>query len=216
MQISAQYRLCKRLHVGYMSYPKSLGVALEEGPPCLRWAAHCAPILVDVVLIFWQLGICTVYVVFVAENLQQVCIRTKQRQPECGGGWCTQVAGFLIVCLVVCFFMFVYLIVCFFFVVLQVCHFHGIDYPIRVHMCFILGPLILINLVKNLKLLTPMSMVSNALTLLGLLLVFFYLVEDDLKMDSSKTALKRLTDIPIFIGITLFALEAVGVVSTSF
>lgn len=71
---------------------------------------------------------------------------------------------------------------------------------------------IIVNLVKNLKLLTPLSSFSNIVTLVGMLLIMFYLIEDDLQYDDSKLKLKELTDIPQFIGTTLFAMEAVGVV----
>lgn len=80
------------------------------------------------------------------------------------------------------------------------------------HMCCELVPLILINLVKDLKLMTPMSTISNVVTVFGLILVFFYLVEDDMPLTQDMLYVKRYEEIPVFIGITLFALEAVGVV----
>lgn len=49
--------------------------------------------------------------------------------------------------------------------------------------------------------------------MLGLILVFFYLVEDEMIIDESKYQSEGIQELPIFVGITLFALEAVGVVS---
>lgn len=71
------------------------------------------------------------------------------------------------------------------------------------------------GLVKDLKLLTPFSSISNIATLFGFVLVFFYLIEDDVTIDEEKMQLKDFSDIPVFIGTTLFALEAVGVVPTT-
>lgn len=73
-------------------------------------------------------------------------------------------------------------------------------------------PLLVLNMVKNLKLLSPISSVSNLITLLGLILVFYYLIEDDFDVDDAKVQMKSLIDLPVFVGTTLFALEAVGVV----
>lgn len=58
-----------------------------------------------------------------------------------------------------------------------------------------------------------MSTISNFVTVFGLLLVTFYLVEDDLQITPEKNELKGLENIPIYVGTALFALEAVGVVS---
>lgn len=61
---------------------------------------------------------------------------------------------------------------------------------------------------------TPLSGISNIATILGLILVFYYLLEDDLDIQSDMLYLQNVHDFPVFIGTSLFALEAVGVVST--
>ncbi|KAM3969016.1 proton-coupled amino acid transporter-like protein acs [Aphomia sociella] len=164
-QIGAQYKICQREKRGYMAYPKSMMFALKYGPPCLRWSANCCYYFVNVVLVTWQLGVCVIYFVFVAENLKQVCD-----------------------------------------------YYNLIEASVRIHMCMILIPLLIVNMIKDLKMMTPMSTISNIVTILGLILVFFYLVEDDVVVGEDKFQLKNLEDIPVFIGITLFALEAVGVI----
>lgn len=85
---------------------------------------------------------------------------------------------------------------------------------LRLHMTCVLVPAILINLVKDLKLMTPLSGISNLATILGLILVFYYLLEDDLAIEKDMFYMKSVYDFPVFIGTSLFALEAVGVVST--
>ncbi|XP_013189029.1 proton-coupled amino acid transporter-like protein CG1139 [Amyelois transitella] len=162
--IAAQYLLCQRQRRGYMTYPRSMFIAVSEGPPLMRKCAYFFYYFVDTVLIMWQLGICTIYAVFVAENLKQVF------------------------------------------------DFYGVTITLRLHLCYLLVPLIIINLVKDLKLMTPLSTISNVVTIFALILVFFYLVEDDVEVDSSMLEIKTALDIPAFVGTTLFALEAVGVV----
>ncbi|XP_041986625.1 proton-coupled amino acid transporter-like protein CG1139 [Aricia agestis] len=162
--IAAQYELCKRKRVGYMTFAESMALALQEGPLCMRWASKFSYYFVDAVLILWQLGICVIYCVFVGENMHQVC------------------------------------------------DFHGLRLALRWHIVYLIAPLIVICLIKDLRLLSPVSSVSNALTLLGLIILFFYLIEDDVEFDYQRLEMKSILEIPIFIGTALFALEAVGVI----
>lgn len=67
-------------------------------------------------------------------------------------------------------------------------------------------------MIKDLKLLAPFSTFSNLCTFVGLILTFYYLIEDELIVDEDKFKSQGLAEIPVFIGITLFAMEAVGVV----
>ncbi|XP_026295649.1 proton-coupled amino acid transporter-like protein CG1139 isoform X2 [Apis mellifera] len=78
--VKAQYKLCKRLRVPILSYPLSMKYALEEGPGCVRWFAPYAPGLVDGFMIVYQLGICCVYIVFVASNIKQDLPSLKERE----------------------------------------------------------------------------------------------------------------------------------------
>ncbi|XP_045531125.1 proton-coupled amino acid transporter-like protein CG1139 [Pieris brassicae] len=162
--IGAQYKICKRARRGYVAYPRCMFLAVQDGPPLLRWAASPLYYFVDGVLVLWQLGICCIYCVFVSENVKQVF------------------------------------------------DFYGAEISLRAHLCVLLIPLTLLGLIKDLKLMTPLSTVSNVVTMLGFILVFFYLIEDDVELDDDKLRLKTLLDIPVFIGTALFALEAVGVV----
>jgi len=70
--VKAQYVLCKKLKVALLTYPDSMKVACEMGPQCLRGFAPYAPGMTNFFLIFYQMGICCVYVVFVGKNLKYV------------------------------------------------------------------------------------------------------------------------------------------------
>lgn len=113
---------------------------LEEGPPILRWLApaavyvyifikfffqdiHFSPlilcrVIVDGFLIVYQLGICCVYIVFVAKNIKEFVDDWYKLEVE--------------------------------------------------YYCLILlGPLILLNCIRNLKLLAPFSTLANVITFIG-------------------------------------------------
>jgi len=55
-------------------------------------------------------------------------------------------------------------------------HFSEKDY--HVYMAMLLPPMLALCAIKNLKYLSPFSMFANALQLVGLVLVFFYLLQD--------------------------------------
>lgn len=76
----------------------------------------------------------------------------------------------------------------------------------------LLIPLILLSWIPNLKYLAPVSMVANVFMGLGLGITFYYLIRD---MPPSLDAFPYVADIatwPDFFSITIFAMEAIGVV----
>lgn len=88
------------------------------------------------------------------------------------------------------------------------------DVDVRWYMLGLLLPLILLNYVRNLKLLAPFSSVANLLTFVGLGLVLYFVFAEGLPGFDNVQLFGTLAGIPRFIGTTLFALEAVGVVNT--
>ncbi|KAF9414250.1 hypothetical protein HW555_007793, partial [Spodoptera exigua] len=68
--VHAQYKLCKRMRRGYMAYNKSMRVAVQAGPVFMRSCAGFFANAVDFFLFVWQMGICAIYFVFVAENVK--------------------------------------------------------------------------------------------------------------------------------------------------
>lgn len=73
--VNAQYILCKKYRKPILSYPESMKLALQEGPPSLKWIAPSAVIITDGFLIIYQLGVCICYIVFVAKNVKTVSSR---------------------------------------------------------------------------------------------------------------------------------------------
>ena len=73
-------------------------------------------------------------------------------------------------------------------------------------------PFVLINCVRNLKLLAPFSTLANIITFASFGVVCYYVFQNLPDIDD-RPAFGRLYTYPLFFGTTLFALEAVGVVS---
>lgn len=172
--IRCQYTLCKRARIPVINYPDTVRMALESGPVPLRPMARYAPALVDTFLVVYQLGICCVYIVFVATNLQQVL-----------SSW----VGLI---------------------------------DLKWLQLALLLPLILLNYVRSLKYLAPLSTVANAATAVGFGIIVYYMVTPDpctpepcvpaLPSPADRPLSKPVSSLPLFIGTTLFALEAVGLV----
>ncbi|XP_063239533.1 proton-coupled amino acid transporter-like protein CG1139 [Bacillus rossius redtenbacheri] len=158
-----QFILCKMMRVPVLTYPRTMELALEKGPAPLRRLSKYSGSIVNAFLIVYQLGICCVYIVFVASNVKQVVD----------------------------------------------IHWHPID--VRLYMVALLLPLILLNYIRNLKLLAPFSTLANIITFVGLGITMYYLV-DGLPSPMERRMVGPPMEFPLFVGTTLFSLEAVGVI----
>lgn len=78
--VRAQYAACRRRRVPLLSYPASMRVALEAGAAPARRLAPLSELTVDVFLVVYQLGICCVYIVFIADNIKKVPTRPSRRR----------------------------------------------------------------------------------------------------------------------------------------
>jgi len=90
-------------------------------------------------------------------------------------------------------------------------HYWDHDWSIQIYMLFLIPPLILMNLLRSLKYLTPFSMISNFLFILGVGISYYYIF-DNLPPVSERPYFATWEQLPIFFGTTIFALEGVGVV----
>ncbi|XP_055701297.1 proton-coupled amino acid transporter-like protein CG1139 [Phlebotomus papatasi] len=72
MLVRCSYVICKKHRVPIMSYAETVKAAVVDGPPWLRPYANCFHHLVNIFLIFAQIGICCIYVAFTAENLRKI------------------------------------------------------------------------------------------------------------------------------------------------
>lgn len=71
--VRAQHELCCRLRIPSLTYPQILGTALSAGPKKLRWLAPYGRFVSFTALALDELGTMCIYVVFIAQNLRQIC-----------------------------------------------------------------------------------------------------------------------------------------------
>ncbi|CAG4984943.1 unnamed protein product [Parnassius apollo] len=83
---------------------------------------------------------------------------------------------------------------------------------IRIFIIALLLPLILMAWIRNLKYLAPVSMIANLFMGVGLGITFYYLVGTGGLSFDKVTAVKPPVEWPEFFSLTIFAMEAIGVV----
>nr|XP_029715231.1 proton-coupled amino acid transporter-like protein pathetic isoform X1 [Aedes albopictus] len=84
-------------------------------------------------------------------------------------------------------------------------------YDVRYYILLSLIPLILINLIRKLKYLTPFSMIANILIGAGVGITLYYIMTD-LPEFSERKGIADVHHMPMFFGTVIFALEGIGVV----
>ena len=87
----------------------------------------------------------------------------------------------------------------------------GFEMDTRIYMLICLPLLVALTLIRNLKLLAPFSQAANVAMFVGLGIVLYYVFRN-FEVEPSVKNIGNPMDYTLFIGTTLFALEAVGVV----
>ncbi|XP_075991469.1 proton-coupled amino acid transporter-like protein pathetic isoform X2 [Anticarsia gemmatalis] len=85
------------------------------------------------------------------------------------------------------------------------------DQDIRYYMAVLLPLLIVMNLIRNLKYLAPLSMIANLLVGTGMGITFYYLFQD-IPSIGERDKFTEFSRLPTFFGTAIFALEGIGVV----
>lgn len=168
-----------------MTFSEVAEVAFTNGP---KWGRPFAKFSKQLILqsLFWTyFGTCSVYTVIVAKNFKQIAD-----------------------------------------------HYTSDDIDLRIVIAGLLVPLILLSWIPNLKYLAPVSMIASnlnnlrksltisiksptftdAFMALGLGITFYYLVQDLEPVTDTPFVAKSITTLPAFFSITIFAMEAIGVV----
>ncbi|KAG8230404.1 hypothetical protein J437_LFUL010205 [Ladona fulva] len=86
-----------------------------------------------------------------------------------------------------------------------------IKLDLRVYLAALLLPMILLNCVKNLKYLMPASLFASILTVIGLAITFYYMLQD-LPSTSTREAFASWSKLPLYFGTAIYAFEGIGVV----
>lgn len=86
-----------------------------------------------------------------------------------------------------------------------------VNLGVYAYLLIILVPMILLNWIKNLKYLTPISAVATILTIIGLVITFSYLLRG-LPRTSTVKAFSSWSQLPIYFGTAIYAFEGIGMV----
>ncbi|KAK6636476.1 hypothetical protein RUM43_010137 [Polyplax serrata] len=89
--------------------------------------------------------------------------------------------------------------------------YYDINHERTTYLFLLLVPLIILNLVKNLKFLTPVSLLASILTVSGLGITFFYMLHD-LPRTSTVRSFSSWSQLPLYFGTAIYAFEGIGVV----
>jgi proton-coupled amino acid transporter len=89
-------------------------------------------------------------------------------------------------------------------------HYYGpVNY--HVYMGIILAPMLLLVSIRNLKYLSPVSMLANLLQFIGLGIIFYYLFQD-LPFTWERKIFASWGQLPLYFGTAIYAFEGIGVV----
>ena len=91
-------------------------------------------------------------------------------------------------------------------------HHFQLGWNYRLYIAVLLLPVIAICSIKNLKYLSPCSVIANILEFLGLGIIFYYMFCDSLPDPSTRPWFSTPARFPIFFGTAIFAFEGISVV----
>lgn len=91
-------------------------------------------------------------------------------------------------------------------------HFTDLNWNVRLYCLCLIIPLLLLCLVKNFRVLAPVSIIANIVTILGLGFIFRFILQD-LPAFTDRPMYRDISRFPMFLGIVLFGLCTIGLVS---
>lgn len=90
-------------------------------------------------------------------------------------------------------------------------HFFGINLSVYTYLAMIFFPMLALAMVKNLKYLAPVSLIAAIMTAWGLVVTFYYILQD-LPHTSSVKAFASWHQLPLYFGTAIYAFEGIGVI----
>lgn len=87
----------------------------------------------------------------------------------------------------------------------------GLDYKVEYHMAFMLIPIMLSAMIRNLKYIAPLSTLANIIMGLGIAFIYYYITQD-LPPISERKPIGHVPHIPLFFGTIIFAFEGIALV----
>uniref|UniRef100_A0A673LK72 Proton-coupled amino acid transporter 4-like n=2 Tax=Sinocyclocheilus rhinocerous TaxID=307959 RepID=A0A673LK72_9TELE len=192
--VNCSHQLSERLKRSPLGYSDTVAVAMEmSSSQCLRRIAHFRRHLVNFFLVLTQLGFCSVYFVFLAENIKQVMEGTHLNSSvetvllysnSSEEGAVSPTASSVAVAT-------------------------GLD--LRLYMVFLLPFIIVLTFIRDLRNMAALSAIANLCMAVSLVLIFSYIlndVSDPRRLPYASTWRK----FAFFFGTAIFAFEGIGVV----
>ncbi|XP_038215018.1 proton-coupled amino acid transporter 4 [Zerene cesonia] len=90
-------------------------------------------------------------------------------------------------------------------------HFFRINMGVHSYLALLFPPMLALGMVKNLKYLTPVSLIAAIMTAWGLVITFYYILQD-LPHTSTVKAFASWHQLPLYFGTAIYAFEGIGVV----
>ncbi|KAF9805881.1 hypothetical protein SFRURICE_013857 [Spodoptera frugiperda] len=89
--------------------------------------------------------------------------------------------------------------------------FFNVNLNVHVYLALLYLPIFALAMVKNLKYLSPVSLVASIMTAWGLVITFYYILQD-LPPTNTVKAFSTWQQIPLYFGTAIYAFEGIGVV----
>ncbi|XP_066522851.1 neutral amino acid uniporter 4 [Hoplias malabaricus] len=193
--VNCSHQLSERMKKSPLGYSDTVAVAMETSSShCLRRGAHFGRHLVNFFLVLTQLGFCSVYFVFLAENIKQVveghrgnstatgAVMTlySNRSDGAGPNAAVTVAT-------------------------------PLDLDQRVYMVLLLPLLVVLSFVTDLRSMAALSAAANICMAISIVLIFTYVLHD-VGDPRRLPFVSTWSKFPFFFGTAIFAFEGIGVV----
>ncbi|XP_061703773.1 proton-coupled amino acid transporter-like protein pathetic [Cydia pomonella] len=89
--------------------------------------------------------------------------------------------------------------------------FFHINLSVHSYLVLLFPPIVALAMVKNLKYLTPVSLIASIMTAWGLMITFYYILQD-LPRTNSVKSFASWHQLPLYFGTAIYAFEGIGVV----
>ncbi|XP_053612454.1 proton-coupled amino acid transporter-like protein pathetic [Plodia interpunctella] len=89
--------------------------------------------------------------------------------------------------------------------------FFHINFSVHTYLTLLFIPIFLLAMVRNLKYLTPVSLIASIMTAWGLVITFYYILQD-LPHTSTVKSFTSWHKLPLYFGTAIYAFEGIGVV----